>query len=356
MIEQRAVTLGDRFQLRNQVRELVHVPPANIAQDTLPFDSVGAWRLSIGVRVIVMPRRRVAEPRESRQPLALGQHVRSYPCLMRRQRLHQQIALQLGDARPVLHVALEIRRIDTAVLGGQTGNRALHVADAGQVLVQTGLIVVRQLLLQRRHVLAHRIEDAALAIHPAFLALAEQAVEEAVGDHLRRERALEAGPAHIALHTLAKRFLRDADLQRTEARVAAELGRDHLVDRRSCRAASGEAGSGHQAAHRVGVAVTLSVGRRVVETAQHVNIGPERREGRKARRDAEVRALFGGDPVSLGDAVAVEPEHEAALDRLIGAAGGSGGRRIGGPVRIHHRHQRRQPDDNARAGRGDSLQ
>ena len=69
------------------------------------------------------------------------------------------------------------------------------------------------------------IEDAALAVHPAFFARAEQAIEKPVRDHLRRQRAFISGPAHVALHALAERFLRDADLQRAEAGVAAELRR-----------------------------------------------------------------------------------------------------------------------------------
>src|ERR1700732_2548924 len=128
------------------------------------------------------------------------------------------------------------------------------------MLVQARLIVARKLLLQSRHVLADSIQDAPLAINPTLLALAEQPVEEPAGDHLRRESPLVPGPAHVALHALAERLLRDANLQRAESRVAAELGRDHLVDRWPARPPSREPGSGHQPAHGVGVPIALSAG------------------------------------------------------------------------------------------------
>src|SRR5258707_1246696 len=85
-----------------------------------------------------------------RSPLALGEHIGCYARLVRRQRLHQQIALQLGDSRPVLHVAVEIRRIDAPVFRRQTRDGAFHIADAGKMLVEARLIVARKLLLQRR--------------------------------------------------------------------------------------------------------------------------------------------------------------------------------------------------------------
>ena len=68
---------------------------------------------------------------------------------------------------------------------------------------------------------------------------------------------------------------------------------------------------------------------------------------------AIVGAFLGRNPVPLRNAVAVEPEHEAALDRLLAAVGGRRGR-VGGAQRIEHRHQRRQPDHN-RAPRRPSV-
>src|SRR5262249_36417196 len=153
----------------------------------------------------------------------------------------------------------------------------------------------------------HRVENTALAIHPAFFALAEEAVEEPVRDHLRRQRALKSGPAHVALHALAERFLRHTDLEGPEARVPSELGGDHLVERRSAGPAAGEHRARHQAARRVRVAVARASGGRVVDAAQHVEIAAERRHGREARRHLVMRTELGWYPIPLRDAVAVEP-------------------------------------------------
>src|SRR5207245_8872339 len=55
--------------------------------------------------------------------------------------------------------------------------------------------------------------------------LSENAVEQFMRDHLRRQGAIAAGPAKIALNALAERLLAHADLQRAEARFAAYLDR-----------------------------------------------------------------------------------------------------------------------------------
>ena len=106
-----------------------------------------------------------------------------------------------------------------------------------------------------------------------------------VRNHLGRQRPFIARPAHIALHAFAERFLRHTDLQRPEARIAADLVGDHLIDGRSARSTAGKVGAGHQAAHRIGVAVAFTVGGRVVETAQHVNVFAPGCERRQTRRD-----------------------------------------------------------------------
>src|SRR5262245_52446535 len=97
--------------------------------------------------VIVMTRRREAEPREPGQPLALSKHVRGDARLPAREGLYQQVALELGDARPILHIAVEIGWIDSMVFGRQSGDRALQVADARQMLFHTRLVVSWQLFL-----------------------------------------------------------------------------------------------------------------------------------------------------------------------------------------------------------------
>src|SRR5262245_64212303 len=103
-----------------------------------------------------MTRRRVAEPGEPGQSLALCKHVRGDPRLPAREGLYQQVALELGDARPILHIAVEIWRIDSMVFRRQSGDCALQVADARQMLFHSGLVVSWQLLLQSRGVFADR--------------------------------------------------------------------------------------------------------------------------------------------------------------------------------------------------------
>ena len=44
------------------------------------------------------------------------------------ERLREKIALQLRDARPVLHIAVVIRRVDPSIFSGQAGDGALEIA------------------------------------------------------------------------------------------------------------------------------------------------------------------------------------------------------------------------------------
>ena len=64
-----------------------------------------------------MTRCRVSEPREARQALALGQHVTGDTGLPGCQSISQQVALDLGDARPVLHVEIFARFHHPLIIG-----------------------------------------------------------------------------------------------------------------------------------------------------------------------------------------------------------------------------------------------
>ena len=143
------------------------------------------------------------------------------------------------------------------------------------MLFEPCLIVAGQFLLERRGIVPHGIEDAALAIHPALFALAEQPVKEAVGNHLGRQGAFITGPAHVALHAFAEGLLSDANLQRPEAAVAPDLGGDHLIDGGPGGSASREWRTRHQAGHGVGMAIALASGRRIVHPAEYVEVAPE---------------------------------------------------------------------------------
>ena len=213
------------------------------------------------------------------------------------------------------------------------------------MLLEADLVLPAETLPQFSGVVPHGIEDAALAIDPALLHAAEETVEEARGKHFGRQGPVAAGPAHVALNAFAEGFLRDTDLQGAEAGVAAGLGCDHLVERHAAGAASGELGAGHQRAHRavVIVAGTGQAGRRVVDPGDHVHIVAE--GGQRSQAWAEGVAGTGllGNPKTLHDAVAVEPEDEPCF-------GGLGGRRIyglrgiGGAAAVEHGFERRQAD------------
>src|SRR5262245_22698225 len=302
-----------------------------------------------------MTRRRVAEPREPGQPLALCKHVRGDARLPAREGLRQQVALELGDARPILHIAVEIGRIDSTVLGRQSGDRALQVADARQMLLHSGLVVWWQSLLQSRGVFTDRVQYAALAVDPAFFAPAEEPVEEFVGDHLRRQRALITRPTHVSLDAFAEGFLRDADLHRAETRLALELRRDGLIYGRTGRSASGERRATHQPAHGfvMSVARAGSCGGGVVQSTDDVNVAPEGGQRRKAGRHSIVRSGFGGNPISLRNAVAVEPQEEAGFDGPFALASGAC---VGRAARVEHRDERRQSDADTCAHQREALQ
>ena len=318
MVEHGAVAFGNRFELGQKIGELFGVPAGDVAEHALAVGAIGAGGFAVGMRVVVVPRRGQTEPGEAGEALTLGQHVGRDAGLPRHQRLGQQVALQLGDARPVLHVAVVVGRIDAAVLGGQSGDGALHIANRRKVLFHAHGIVLGNFFLQVRGILPHGVEDAALAGHPAGIARAEQVIEELVRQHLRRQRAIVSGPAHVALDALAEGFLRDADLNRAEARIAADFGGDGLVDGCSARAVAGERRTGGDAADRLVVAVAGAggIGRLVVQAAENVDIVAERRQRTEARREVKVGTGLAGNPIPLGDAVAVEPEDEAALDRF----------------------------------------
>ena len=133
--------------------------------------------------------------------------------------------------------------------------------------------------------------------------------------------AVVAGPAHVALNALAKGFLRHADLDRTEARFTADFRRDGLIDRRSSGAVAGEGRTRCDPADRFMVAVAGAAGcrRLIIQTTEHVDIVAERSQRVETRRKAKIGAGLAWDPIAFGNAVAIEPEDEAALDGLLAA-------------------------------------
>src|SRR6187397_2951528 len=99
------------------------------------------------------------------------------------------------------------------------------------MLVHALNVVFGKIPFQALRILHDSIENAALAVHPAFFASSEKTVKQLAGDHFRRKSAVITRPAHISLDAFAERFLRDTDLQGAEARLAADPSRDGLIDR-----------------------------------------------------------------------------------------------------------------------------
>ena len=66
------------------------------------------------------------------------------------------------------------------------------------------LIVLRKIFLQRGGIFHDHIENASLSLDPTFIAMAKKTVEEPIGQHLGRKRAIEACPAHVSLNAFAE--------------------------------------------------------------------------------------------------------------------------------------------------------
>ena len=93
VIQQIAVTLGDRLELGQQISEFLDMPLADVSQNTLSGRAVGPGGKSVAMGVVMMPRRRVAEPGEARNSLTLGEHVGRNPSLTGRESMSHEIAL-----------------------------------------------------------------------------------------------------------------------------------------------------------------------------------------------------------------------------------------------------------------------
>src|SRR5688572_31126279 len=95
----------------------------------------------------------------------------------------------------------------------------------------------------------------------------------------------------------------------------------------------------------------------VIEAAKHVDVVAKLRQRSEARRHAVLAPFFGRNPIPLRNAVAIKPEDEARLDGLLGDFPGTGaGCSVGRAVRVEHRDQRWQPDDDVGAGSGQPLE
>lgn len=88
--------------------------------------------------------------------------------------MHQQIALQFRDARPVAQIAAFGGPLDhSAILRRQRGDRPLHIPHRAEILLHARLIFAPELGLHLAGVLLHGVEYALLPIHPGPLANTE---------------------------------------------------------------------------------------------------------------------------------------------------------------------------------------
>src|SRR5581483_10774916 len=87
-------------------------------------------------------------------------------------------------------------------------------------------------------------------------------------------------------------------------------------------------------------------GDRVIDACNYVDIVTEAGErGETGRHDVVASHAF-GNPVTLRNTVAVEPEDKTGLDRGAGGFSSSGFRSVSRTARVEHRDQRRQADAN----------
>jgi len=188
----------------------------------------------------VVPRGSVDPATEARDALALGQHVGCDAGLARGQRLDEQIALQFGDAGPVLHIAS--KSVERPFHSLEAGQRcAFEIANTGEMFVYAGFVIRRQFLLQSRCIGEHGIENAFLAIDPACFLRSEETVRTGDG---------ESFPAAAHVHNLPSSYCaacfrptipeqhRFASERKRES--PANLVGDDLIDGRSGGTTAGE--------------------------------------------------------------------------------------------------------------------
>src|ERR1700676_4169594 len=123
------------------------------------------------------------------------------------------------------------------------------------MLVKSRLILLAEQGVQIFEIVLHGIEHALFATQPGLLFGSKYTLEQVVGQHLRRQRTVIAGPAQISMDALPVRLLADADLQRVEASLTADLRGDGLVDRRTGAASPAIGRARDQTAHRFVMAV-----------------------------------------------------------------------------------------------------
>jgi hypothetical protein len=99
--------------------------------------------------VVVMAELGVAEPRQPHRALTLRQHVRDDACLSRRQRVDDEVRLNLRDPWIVGQIGDVLGLLEVlAVVGRQARHGALELPHRGEVLVERVAIGLSERRLQ----------------------------------------------------------------------------------------------------------------------------------------------------------------------------------------------------------------
>src|SRR5436190_2935928 len=88
----------------------------------------------------------------------------------------------------------------------------------------------------------------------------------------------------------------------------------------------------------------------IVKAAKHEYVLTQTRDRRQARSNVVIGAFFRWDPITLRDAVAVEPQDVSLLRSAVQLARPLGLRGVGCSGRVKHRHKRRYAYDDTRVG------
>ena len=172
------------------------------------------------MRVVVMAKVRIAEPGKARQALGLRQHVGSNPGLARSESVDQQVRLDLGDPRPVAHVAFALGLRDGPVFRRQLGNRALEVRGSSSY-IDPGAgdpYCLERIRAWMRFREPH--PECSSCAPPISESLTpKMTVEQIVGNHLGRQGLVAARPNQVAVDVVAVGFLANPDLNRAEPRL-----------------------------------------------------------------------------------------------------------------------------------------
>ena len=328
VIQQRAVAVGRRRQLLDQVGEQRHVVGVDLRQldellrvvDVMRHGMVRLGDADVGIGAGAGLARQL-EGDDARGVGLERQHleVEHQPDVILPDRGHAGRPRQIGQAR---RVGL-LRPLDPA----------FHLAHRVQVLPDPVLIAGSQLAAQPRQVGGHPVQDAAALLQfraPALgaAAVAEQPLEDDAGIRLGRQRRrgrrprqvvlVGAGVAVVAVAHLGQQVR--ADLERRQRRVRADRARGNLIDRRPqlVVAALGalRLRAAQEGAVRRGV-VAGGVGVAQLQAAQHGHVIDDRRQGEERGRQRQRAFAFGRPRRGVHphrDVDVAEPPHRAGDD------------------------------------------